>query len=66
MQRSATFGDVAEHAPWVAAEAEAERPFATRDAMITAFANAIAEGDPERQMALLQAQGFKSVKKAGG
>jgi 2-oxo-4-hydroxy-4-carboxy-5-ureidoimidazoline decarboxylase len=49
----AAFGDVAESAPWVAAEAEAERPFANRDAMIATFANAIAEADAERQMALL-------------
>jgi 2-oxo-4-hydroxy-4-carboxy-5-ureidoimidazoline decarboxylase len=51
----AAFGDVTESTPWVAAEAEAERPFATRDAMITAFANAVAGADAERQMALLRA-----------
>jgi 2-oxo-4-hydroxy-4-carboxy-5-ureidoimidazoline decarboxylase len=49
------FADVAESTPWVAAEAEAERPFANRDAMIAAFANAVAEADSERQMTLLQA-----------
>jgi 2-oxo-4-hydroxy-4-carboxy-5-ureidoimidazoline decarboxylase len=51
----AAFRDVAEATAWVAIEAEGERPFASRDAMIAAFANAIAEGNPERQMALLQA-----------
>jgi 2-oxo-4-hydroxy-4-carboxy-5-ureidoimidazoline decarboxylase len=49
------FSDVAEATPWVAMEAEDDRPFVSREAMIAAFANAIAEGDPERQMALLQA-----------
>jgi 2-oxo-4-hydroxy-4-carboxy-5-ureidoimidazoline decarboxylase len=49
------FRDVAEATPWVATEAETARPFATRDAMITAFANAVAEADVERQMALLRA-----------
>ena len=51
----AAFGDVAESARWVAAEAEAERPFANRDAMIATFANAVAGADAERQMALLSA-----------
>ena len=50
----AAFGDIAEHAPWVAADAEEERPFASRDAMIAAFATAVADGDPELQMALLR------------
>jgi 2-oxo-4-hydroxy-4-carboxy-5-ureidoimidazoline decarboxylase len=51
----AAFRDVAEATPWVTIEAEGERPFASRDAMIAAFANIIAEGEPERQMELLQA-----------
>lgn len=51
----AAFGDVAEHAPWVAEEAAACRPFATREAMIDAFAAAVADADPERQKALLLA-----------
>src|SRR3990172_3950365 len=51
----ATFGDVAEHAPWVAAKAAGARPFATREAMIDAFAAAVADADPERQKALLLA-----------
>ena len=32
-----TFGDVAEHSPWVAEVAAAKRPFASRAAMIAAF-----------------------------
>ena len=58
MERSAfvaMFRDVADATPWLATEAEAERPFANRDAMIAAFANAVAEADAERQMALLRA-----------
>ena len=51
----AAFGDVAEDAPWVAAEAAAARPFATREAMIDAFAGAVADADPHRQKALCQA-----------
>ncbi len=51
----AAFGDVAEHAPWVAEEAATCRPFATREAMIDAFARAVADADPERQKALLLA-----------
>jgi 2-oxo-4-hydroxy-4-carboxy-5-ureidoimidazoline decarboxylase len=49
----AAFGDIAEHAPWVATEAAASRPFATREAMVDAFAAAIADADPDRQRALL-------------
>jgi 2-oxo-4-hydroxy-4-carboxy-5-ureidoimidazoline decarboxylase len=51
----AAFGGVAEATPWVTIEAEGERPFASRDAMVAAFANAIADGEPERQMQLLRA-----------
>jgi 2-oxo-4-hydroxy-4-carboxy-5-ureidoimidazoline decarboxylase len=47
------FGDVAEHAPWVAAEAADRRPFHSRDGMIKAFADAIAHADKARQRALL-------------
>ena len=49
------FGDVAEHAPWVAAEAAERRPFSSRDAMIAAFADAVARADKHRQRALLLA-----------
>jgi 2-oxo-4-hydroxy-4-carboxy-5-ureidoimidazoline decarboxylase len=51
----ATFGDVAEHAPWVAEEAATCRPYATREAMIDAFARAVSDADPDKQKALLLA-----------
>lgn len=50
-----TFGDVAEHAPWVAAEAAEARPFTTRAAMIAAFQAAVEKADRARQRALLLA-----------
>jgi 2-oxo-4-hydroxy-4-carboxy-5-ureidoimidazoline decarboxylase len=50
-----TFGDVAEHSPWVAAEAADRRPFATRAAMIAAFVDAVSHADRARQRALLLA-----------
>lgn len=50
-----TFGDVAEHAPWVAAAAADWRPFSSREAMIEAFAEAVEHADPKRQRALLLA-----------
>jgi 2-oxo-4-hydroxy-4-carboxy-5-ureidoimidazoline decarboxylase len=51
----AAFGDVAEHAPWVAANAAEARPFHTRSAMIAAFREAVANADHKRQKALLLA-----------
>jgi 2-oxo-4-hydroxy-4-carboxy-5-ureidoimidazoline decarboxylase len=51
----ATFGDVAEHSPWVAAEAADARPFADRVAMIDAFQAAVKHADRARQRALLLA-----------
>ncbi len=51
----ATFGDIAEHAAWVAEEAAACRPYATREAMIDAFARAVADAGPQMQKALLLA-----------
>lgn len=51
----ATFGDVAEHSPWVAAQAADRRPFASRAAMIAAFVDAVAHADRARQRALLLA-----------
>jgi 2-oxo-4-hydroxy-4-carboxy-5-ureidoimidazoline decarboxylase len=51
----AAFGDVAEHAPWVAAAAADGRPFRTRSAMISAFRDAVAHADHRRQKALLLA-----------
>jgi 2-oxo-4-hydroxy-4-carboxy-5-ureidoimidazoline decarboxylase len=49
------FGDVAEHSPWVAEQAAAERPFASREDMIAAFANAVRQAPQEAQLALLRA-----------
>jgi 2-oxo-4-hydroxy-4-carboxy-5-ureidoimidazoline decarboxylase len=51
----AAFGDVAEHAPWVAAEAATQRPFASREAMIEAFAGAARRAREDAQLALLRA-----------
>jgi 2-oxo-4-hydroxy-4-carboxy-5-ureidoimidazoline decarboxylase len=48
------FGDVAEHAAWVAQAAARARPFASRDAMIAAFAEAVRDAEPERQLDLLR------------
>jgi len=50
-----TFGDVAEHSPWVAAEAADHRPFRSRAAMIAAFVHAIQHADRAEQRALLLA-----------
>ena len=51
----AAFGDIAEHSPWVAANAAEARPFRTRTAMIAAFREAVAGADHKRQKALLLA-----------
>lgn len=51
----AAFGDVAEHSPWVAEGAAAARPFATRDAMIDAFAVAIDAAPAAARLALIRA-----------
>lgn len=48
------FGGIAEHAAWVAQTAAKARPFASRDAMIEAFAEAVREAEPELQLALLR------------
>jgi 2-oxo-4-hydroxy-4-carboxy-5-ureidoimidazoline decarboxylase len=48
------FGDIAEHAAWVAQAAARARPFASRDAMIAAFATAVREAEPDRQLDLLR------------
>jgi len=51
----ATFGDIAEHSPWVAEKAAAERPFADRRAMAEAFIDALlTAGEPEK-LALIRA-----------
>lgn len=50
-----TFGDIAEHSPWVAEYAAAQRPFADREAMIAAFQAAVGEAGVDRQHDLLSA-----------
>jgi 2-oxo-4-hydroxy-4-carboxy-5-ureidoimidazoline decarboxylase len=49
------FGDVAEHAPWVAEQAAERRPFAGRAAMIAAFQRAIREAGQPEQLRLIRA-----------
>lgn len=51
----ARFGDVAEHSPWVAEAAAAARPYASREAMIEAFAAAVAAAPVEARLALIRA-----------
>jgi 2-oxo-4-hydroxy-4-carboxy-5-ureidoimidazoline decarboxylase len=49
----ARFGDVAERSPWVAEGAARMRPFAGRDAMISAFAATVAAAPRDAQLALI-------------
>lgn len=49
------FGNIAEHAPWVAEKAASVRPFASRDAMIGSFQAVIEQADRTAQLALLRA-----------
>ena len=51
----AAFGDVAEHAPWVAETAADDRPFASRQAMCDAFGKAVVRASQDRQIELLLA-----------
>lgn len=51
----AAFGDVAEHSPWVAEAAAAERPFADRREMVAAFASAMQSAPQTAKLALLRA-----------
>lgn len=51
----ATFGDVAEHSPWIARRAAEARPFATREAMIGSFVTAMRSADQTTQLALIRA-----------
>lgn len=51
----AAFGDVAEHSPWVARNASGARPFTSREAMITAFREAVLSATETAQLALLRA-----------
>jgi 2-oxo-4-hydroxy-4-carboxy-5-ureidoimidazoline decarboxylase len=50
----AAFGDVAEHSPWVAEGAAALRPYASREAMIAAFAEVVAKAPETQQLALVR------------
>jgi 2-oxo-4-hydroxy-4-carboxy-5-ureidoimidazoline decarboxylase len=51
----ANFGDVAEHSPWVAKRAEAQRPFASVDVMVAAFQTAIRDAPEAEQLNLIRA-----------
>ena len=52
---TASFGDVAEHSPWVAERAAGARPFADRDAVVEAFAAALRGAAREERLAVLRA-----------
>ena len=49
------FGEIAEHSSWVAQRALASRPFATREVMIEAFAQAVMQAAKAEQLQLLRA-----------
>ena len=51
----ADFGDIAEHAPWVAERAQDDRPFTDRSAMIASFQKAIRTAPRDRQLELIKA-----------
>ncbi len=51
----ARFGDIAEHSPWVAETAAADRQFADRRDMIAAFAAAVQSAPDEAKLKLLRA-----------
>ncbi|ODT17975.1 MAG: OHCU decarboxylase [Kaistia sp. SCN 65-12] len=50
-----SFGDIAEHSPWVANVAGRARPYPDRDAMVAAFATAVRQAGVEAQRVLLLA-----------
>ena len=52
---AASFGDVAEHSPWVAERAAGARPFAGREAVDDAFAAALRGAARDEQLAVLRA-----------
>ena len=52
---TARFAGIAEDSRWVAAEAARRRPFANRDAMVAAFADAVHGASDEARLALLRA-----------
>lgn len=49
------FGDVAEHSPWVAREAQAYRPFRNRDELALHFERALKSANRDAQLALIRA-----------
>jgi 2-oxo-4-hydroxy-4-carboxy-5-ureidoimidazoline decarboxylase len=49
----AAFGDVAEHSPWVAEAAAAERPFDDRREMVASFAGAMQSAGEAAKLAVL-------------
>ena len=49
-----SFGDIAEHSPWVALQACASRPYGSVAAMITAFQTAVMAAAVEEKLKLLQ------------
>jgi 2-oxo-4-hydroxy-4-carboxy-5-ureidoimidazoline decarboxylase len=51
----AAFGDVAEHSPWVAEKAWEKRPFADRERLIQAFAEALRQAGHATKLALVRA-----------
>ncbi len=51
----AAFGDIAEHSPWVAEGAALLRPFADREAMISAFETILRKAEAARQLDLIRA-----------
>ena len=50
-----TFGDVAEHSPWVAEHALGIRPYLDREAMITAFRDGLYQAREDAQRDLIRA-----------
>jgi 2-oxo-4-hydroxy-4-carboxy-5-ureidoimidazoline decarboxylase len=50
-----TFGDVAEHSPWVARNAAGDRPFVSRESMIRSFRDAVHSASETAQLALIRA-----------
>lgn len=50
-----TFGEVAEHSPWVARNAASDRPFVSRESMIRAFHEAVHSASETAQLALIRA-----------
>jgi 2-oxo-4-hydroxy-4-carboxy-5-ureidoimidazoline decarboxylase len=52
---AAAFGDVAEHSAWVARHAASARPFTSRAAMVSAFADSLWAATRESQLALIRA-----------